>query len=166
MTGRIHSFESFGTVDGPGIRFVVFLQGCPHRCLNCHNQDTWDANGGKHFEVTKLAAMFKDSPNDITISGGEPLMQLEEVIMFMECIRRDNPNKRFWLYTGYSYELIEHIVESYLALYIDVLVDGRFVDELKDSNLPYRGSSNQRLIDVKKTIESGHIVLWEVNHEA
>lgn len=152
--------------NGEGLRDVIFLQGCPHHCFNCQNPQTWSYKAGRNVSVTDLAAMFKDSPNDITISGGEPFEQWELLIAFMYFIKADNPNKRFWIYTGYQYEDISKYVEKYMWDSVDVIVDGKYIDDLKDSNCLYRGSSNQRLIDVPKTIEEGKIILWEGKHEA
>ena len=150
-------------VNGEGIRDVLFVQGCPHHCFNCQNPHTWNFDGGREILSTKLATYFKDSPNNITISGGEPFEQWESLISFMYFVRADNPKKRFWIYTGYKYEDIHWIVEGYLTPYVDVIVDGKYDESLKDPNCLYRGSSNQRLIDVRKTLESGEIVLWEGN---
>ena len=152
-------------VNGKGLRDVLFVQGCPHHCFNCQNPQTWKYDGGKELTDIELAEMFKYSPNDITISGGEPFFQWESVVSFMYYIRMDNPNKRFWIYTGYQYEDINWIVEWYMTSYVDVIVDGKYIEELKDENCLYRGSSNQRLIDVQKTIKEGHIVLWEGKNE-
>lgn len=148
-------------VNGEGIRDVVFVQGCPHHCFQCQNQHTWDYNGGKEVNPYELAKGFKDSPNDITISGGEPFSQWEAVVSFMYYIRLDNPHKRFWVYTGFQYEDINWVVENYMTSYVDVIVDGKYVEELKNPNCLYRGSSNQRLIDVQKTVKENKIVLWE-----
>ena len=152
-------------VNGEGLRDVLFVQGCPHHCFNCQNPQTWDYDGGKEWLATDLADVFKDSPNDITISGGEPFKQWESLVSFMYFVRSNNPNKRFWIYTGYRYEDVKWIVENYLLSYVDVIVDGEYVEELKDPNCLYRGSSNQRLIDVRRTVESGNIVLWEGKNE-
>ena len=149
-------------VNGKGLRDVVFVQGCPHHCFNCQNPQTWNYEEGMEVTPLELAEMFKDSPNNITLSGGEPFSQLEDVITFMQLIQRDNPNKRFWIYTGYEYESISAIVELNLVDYVDVIVDGKYVEELKNPNCLYRGSSNQRLIDVQKTIKENKIILWEV----
>lgn len=152
-------------VNGEGLRDVVFVQGCPHYCINCHNKNTWDFDGGKEISPKELADMFKDSPNDITISGGEPFAQLKSVAYFMWYVRMNNPNKKFWVYTGYNYEYIEKAVNDYLLPYVEVIVDGQYVEKLKDPNCLYRGSTNQRLIDVKQTVASGNIVLWEDKNE-
>ena len=153
-------------VNGEGLRDVLFVQGCPHHCFNCQNPQTWKYDGGTEISVIDLAEMFKDSPNDITISGGEPFEQWVSVVMFMSNIRTQNPNKQFWIYTGYRYEEIKWIIEDYMPSYLEVIVDGKYIEELKDPNCLYRGSSNQRLIDVPKTIKEGHIVLWEGKNEA
>lgn len=162
---RIAGIIRDSLVNGEGIRDVVFVQGCPHHCKGCHNPDTWNPDGGHCMTGQALAELFKDSPNDITISGGEPFDQWQGLVYFMDAIRKDNPNKSFWIYTGYTYDEIEWVVENYFISYVEVIVDGEYIEELKDPNCLYRGSSNQRLIDVRKTVESGHIVLWEGKHE-
>ena len=152
-------------VNGEGIRDVVFVQGCPHHCPKCQNPQTWEFDGGKDWLTTDLANIFKDSPNNITISGGEPFAQWASVVSFMYFVRVNNPDKRFWIYTGYNYDDIKRIVESYMISYVDVIVDGKYIEELNCPNCLYRGSSNQRLIDVKQTVGSGNIVLWEDKNE-
>lgn len=152
-------------VNGVGIRDVIFLQGCPHHCFNCQNPQTWNPNGGKEISVSELAALFKDSPNNLTISGGEPFDQWGELVNLMYHIKIANQSKRFWIYTGYSYEDVEYYVQRYMFPYVDVIVDGKYMEELKDPNCLYRGSSNQRLIDVQRTLEEGQIYLWEDSHE-
>lgn len=153
-------------VNGKGLRDVVFTQGCPHHCFNCQNPKTWNYDGGKEITPSDLAYIFKDSLNNITISGGEPFIQWKELIIFMYTVRQHNPNKRFWIYTGYDYGFIRWIVEGYMLDYVDVVVDGKYVEELKDPNCLYRGSSNQRLIDVQNTVKEGNIVLWEGKNES
>ena len=152
-------------VNGKGLRDVVFLQGCPHHCKGCHNPETWAYNNGKDISEEQLAKMFEDSPNDITISGGEPFLQWGEVMQFMKYVCEKNPNKRFWIYTGYLYELISWIVEGCMQPYVTVVVDGKYKEDEKDQNCLYRGSRNQRLIDVHKTIENNRVTLWEENYE-
>ena len=158
MIGRIHSFESFGTVDGPGIRFVVFLQGCPLRCQYCHNPDTWDYNGGHQRFIGELVEELSDSSNDVTISGGEPLDQIEDLVEL--CRQLKAQGKNIWVYTG---NVVDPSKYTYLVLaqYVDVIVDGRYVEELKVPNLRFRGSSNQRIIDLPKSVKEERIILWE-----
>lgn len=152
-------------VDGVGIRDVIFLQGCPHHCKGCHNPTTWNYDGGEELSIEEILDTLSNSSNDITISGGEPLEQFNELLYLLEAIRKTT-DKRVWLYTGYvfNYELCSDIyVLNLLSNYVDVLVDGRFEEDKKDPNLLFRGSSNQRLIDLPKSIEKEKIVEWEDN---
>ena len=147
-------------VNGIGIRDVLFVQGCTHYCKGCHNPKTWNTDGGTEIAEKELVKQFLDSPNDITISGGEPLLQLDEVLTFM-LYTRLHSNKRFWLYTGYKYEDIPKHWLLALSPYVDVLVDGRYEEDKRDLTLQFRGSSNQRLIDLKKSLLEDKIVEWE-----
>lgn len=151
-------------VNGIGVRDALFLQGCAHGCKGCHNPQTWDQNGGEHRTIRSLVQEFADSPNQMTISGGEPLLQYLDLVELMWVLNTYH-NKRFWIYTGYTYENIPHSWLEELSHYVDVLVDGRFEIDKKDLTLPFRGSSNQRLIDLPKSVETGEIVLWEGLHE-
>lgn len=149
-------------VDGEGIRDVLFLQGCKHQCKGCHNWRTWDIEGGMEYSVDELEDNFKLGEHDITISGGEPLLQFQDGLYhFMKRMHREY-GKRFWLYTGYRYEEIPNFVLIMLSEFTDVLVDGRFELDKKDPNLQFRGSSNQRLIDLPKSVKEEKVVLWEV----
>ena len=162
---RIAGIIRDSLVNGEGIRDVVFVQGCNHHCKNCHNPNTWNPNGGKNIEPWDLADMFRDSPNNITVSGGEPFDQWIDMLQFMVKICAATPHKQFWIYTGYTYEQVKLLIEHYFLPYVSVIVDGEYIEELKNPDCLYRGSSNQRLIDVKKTAESGRIILWEETHE-
>jgi anaerobic ribonucleoside-triphosphate reductase activating protein len=161
---RVAGVIKNSVVNGIGVRDVLFLQGCPHHCKGCHNPQTWDFMDGEDKFISELLAWFEDSQNDITISGGEPLMQFSELMYFMNLVNVFD-NKRFWLYTGYTYERIPKEWLEELADYVDVLVDGRFEVDKKDLTLQFRGSSNQRLIDLPKSVAKGEIVLWEGSHE-
>ena len=147
-------------VNGTGIRDVVFLQGCNHRCVGCHNPETWNTEGGKDMTLEEIDNELKGSSNQITISGGEPMLQYDELIVWLSCINRWH-GKRFWLYTGFKYEEIPPKMLRELARYVDVLVDGRFEIEKKDLTLRFRGSSNQRLIDLSKSLAYGRVKEWE-----
>jgi anaerobic ribonucleoside-triphosphate reductase activating protein len=147
-------------VDGVGIRDVIFVQGCYHKCPGCHNQQTWDFQGGEHWFNGDIIKELSDSDNDITISGGDPMFQFSEVYRLVQLIRHKT-NKRVWLYTGNTITVPIQNAYRKLAPYVDVIVDGRFIEELKDSNLLFRGSSNQRIIDLPKTVKANKIVLWE-----
>ena len=157
---RVAGIIKNSVVNGIGIRDVLFLQGCRHRCEGCHNPETWDTNGGTVMLLEDLLCELSDSPNDITISGGEPLLQYEDLIVLLSGINNLS-GKRFWLYTGFRYEEIPNDILKELSKYVDVLVDGRFQEDKKDLTLQFRGSSNQRLIDLPMSIKENKIVLWE-----
>lgn len=147
--------------NGYGIRDVIFLQGCPHRCKQCHNPDTWNVDGGIELGAYYLFDKLKDSPNNLTISGGEPLIQLPELerLLYLFYV---NSNKTVWIYTGYKFEEISILTwEKLSKLNVEVVVDGEFEIDKKDSSLEFRGSSNQRLIDLKKSVAAGEVILWE-----
>lgn len=144
-------------VDGEGLRDVVFLQGCCHHCPGCHNPQTWDASGGRKMTPWYVADELSGSTNDVTISGGEPLLQLTELydlLSILHCYQCKN----IWLYTGFTFEQIAIEEWKQLSRYIDVVVDGRFELDKRDKSLLFRGSSNQRLIDLKKSVEGNGIV--------
>lgn len=142
-------------VDGVGIRYVIFLQGCTIGCKGCQNEKTQDVNGG--IEV-RIEDVFNDINSHhlidgVTFSGGEPFLQVQECIKLAKMIRKERPELNIWSYSGYTFEhLIENPENIEFLKLIDVLVDGPFVLSKKTLNIPFRGSSNQRLIDTKKTL--------------
>jgi len=150
-------------LNGDGLRAVLWVAGCSHQCKDCHNPITWDINGGVPFDEAAEKELFEAlSPSyisGITFSGGDPLhiKNRDEVGRLIEKIHNEMPSKTIWLYTGY---LWEEIMQLDFIKYVDVIVDGEFISELKDNKLHWRGSSNQRVIDVKKSIDSGHAVLY------
>ena len=156
---RIAGIVRDSIVDGEGIRDVVFTQGCSHKCKGCHNQQTWDYGGGEHWFVGDIVKELANSSNNVTISGGEPFDQYESLYRLVEELSKQN--KSIWIYTGNTIK--DYLGTPYrrLAPYVDVIVDGRFVEKMKDPNLLFRGSSNQRLIDLKKSVKANKIVLWE-----
>ena len=161
---RIAGIVRDSVVDGVGIRDVIFLQGCNHYCEGCHNPHTWNREQGEQVSVRDTIKLFNNSRNDITISGGEPFLQLEEMYLFMRVMYKWY-GKRFWLYTGYTFEEIPRSLWELLSEYVDVVVDGKFVKALADTNLKFRGSSNQRLIDLPKTVIEQKIIEWEDSYE-
>ena len=134
-------------VDGPGLRTTLFAQGCPHHCPGCHNPQSWDFMGGREMTVQELLDVVKsDEFSNVTFSGGDPMYQLEA---FTELARRikEETGKNIWCYTGFTYEEIKADERmSRILPYIDTLVDGPFVEALRDPELHFRGSSNQRII--------------------
>lgn len=162
---RIAGVVKESTVDGPGFRYVVFTQGCPHKCEGCHNPETHDYHGGTLVKIEEIANDIDKDPllKGITISGGEPFLQAGQVSVLLEKI---NPKLTVMVYTGFTYEyLIKQANEEnqYKRLLekTDVLIDGKFEKELKDENLMFRGSSNQRAIDVKQSLKENRICIHE-----
>ena len=155
-------------VDGPGLRAVLWTQGCAHHCPGCQNPQTWDFNGGGlvPIEMVKEAIDELEYQDGITFSGGDPMFQPEACNELAEYCRSKGLN--IWVYTGFTFEELMLLAKKnpiYLDFLkkIDVLVDGRFIDKEIDLSLLFRGSANQRLIDVPKTLLTGNIVLFDEN---
>ena len=144
---RIAGILPCSFVNGEGARYVIFLQGCKHHCKGCHNHQSWDMNGGHEVDTDYLLDLIKnDEFANVTFSGGDPLYQCEAVTELARKIKEET-DKTIWCYTGFTYE--EILADTHLSQilpYIDVLVDGPFVEELKTSDIPFVGSSNQRKI--------------------
>jgi anaerobic ribonucleoside-triphosphate reductase activating protein len=165
-TIRIAGVVRESIVDGPGLRFTVFCQGCPHGCKGCHNVATHDFSGGYDCEMQKILDAIDQNPllDGVTFSGGEPLCQPEAFYKLAVEIKKRNLN--IMTYTGYTYEELlemgreDHWVADLLSL-IDLLVDGRFVEAERDLTLLFRGSRNQRIIDMNLTRERGEVTLAE-----
>ena len=154
--------------NGEGVRVSLFVQGCSFHCKNCFNQETWDFNGGKEFttaEVQKIIELAnKDYIAGLSVLGGEPLHpnNIESVSMLCEYFKFKYPEKSIWVCTGFKYEDIIKMENNYnIFNYIDVLVDGQFEEDKKDLTLKWRGSSNQRVIDCKKSLAENKIILKE-----
>ena len=156
--------ESCSVVSGPGCRVSVFVSGCEHRCKNCFNPETWSFEFGKEFTEDTLNSILElarpDYISGISLLGGDPLHPRNriDVLKLIRKFKKAYPNKTVWLWTGY---LIEEVFEDLVDSGIDVVVDGRFVEELKDLRLKFRGSSNQRIIDLKETVRTGDLILYE-----
>jgi len=155
-------------VDGPGLRAVLWTQGCSHHCPGCQNPQTWDFNGGGlvPIEMVKEAIDELEYQDGITFSGGDPMFQPEACNELAIYCR--NKGLNIWVYTGFTYEELIQMAKNkpiYLDFLknIDVLVDGRFIQEEKNLSLLFRGSANQRLIDMPKTLLAGSIVLFDEN---
>ena len=155
--GRVHSIETGSAVDGPGLRTVVFLQGCPLRCKFCHNPDTWDFSGGQERSAEEIAQTalrlkrFYGLKGGVTFSGGEPFLWGHELAVIAEKCR--DKGLDVMTYTGFTYEHLLQKAETEpsvkeLLTVTNYLVDGRYVNELRDLNLHFRGSSNQRILDI------------------
>ena len=149
------------TVDGPGFRTTVYCAGCPNRCPGCHNPQSWDIANGKAMDVEEvLEIVLADPFADVTFSGGDPMFQPSGFAALARAIK-ERSTKNIWCYTGYLFEdILPNAQQRELLESIDVLVDGRFVEALKSEELPFRGSSNQRIIDVRKSLEQGCVVLF------
>lgn len=150
------------TVDGPGFRTTVYCAGCPNACPGCHNPQTWDIHNGQWMQVEDIMRVIKADPfANVTFSGGDPMFQAEGFAELAQAIKA-RTNKTIWCYTGFTFEaLIKNPQQRQLLELVDVLVDGPFVEKLKDPDLLFRGSSNQRLIDVPLSLQQGKVVLWE-----
>ncbi len=148
--------------NGPGVRVSIFMQGCEFHCKNCFNQETWDFNGGKEFnhgtidEVLKLCD--KNYIKGLSILGGEPMhpKNIEATTELAKAFKEKYPNKNIWVWSGFKFD--EDLKDKEVLKYIDVLVDGRYSDELHDPTLKWKGSSNQRVIDVQKSLKSEDII--------
>lgn len=141
-------------VDGPGLRASIYLAGCYHKCPGCHNPQSWDMNGGKEMEVGEIVEILKQSGHTkFTITGGDPFYQPMGLLELVVRIRKEIPGSNIWCYTGFLFEDLLDREEMVLILKnIDVLVDGPFIQELRDETLMYRGSSNQRVLEIPKDL--------------
>ena len=161
---RYSSIRQLDIANGPGCRVSLFIQGCSFHCPGCFNPGTQDFEGGKEFTDDSYEAIIElakpDHISGLSILGGEPLhpRNREVVLKLAKSFKTLYPQKTIWLWTGYR---LEDIYEDLVGSGIDVVVDGRFVEDLKDLRLKYRGSSNQRVIDLNETIRTGDIILYE-----
>ncbi|MDE6075634.1 MAG: anaerobic ribonucleoside-triphosphate reductase activating protein [Clostridia bacterium] len=159
--------------NGPGVRVSLYVSGCRNRCKNCFNPETWNFNYGEPFtkevEDKIIEAMKPAHIKGFTLLGGDPFEpeNAKALVPFMERLRKVYPQKSFWCFTGYDYERLlagkQGDPDDVMAILktLDVLVDGKFVESLKDLNLRFKGSSNQRTILVRKSLETGEVVLWD-----
>ena len=154
--------------NGSGIGVALFTQGCPYHCKNCFNPETWDFNKGtdwtKETENKIIELLKPEYITRLTILGGEPLIErnIEPLTALLKKVKGIYPDKQVWLYTGGDFEVLEGLYEE-IFQYIDILIDGRYVDDLRDYKLKWRGSSNQRIIDVQASLKSGNIVFSSEN---
>ena len=161
---RYHNITKDDMLNGDGLRVVLWVAGCSHHCPECQNPVTWDPEGGVPFTEKEKQEIFdelkKDYVSGITFSGGDPLhhANVPEVTALAHEIREKFPDKTIWLYTGYSWEDIRTME---LLKDTDVCVDGEFIAALKDVNLHWKGSSNQRVIDVQRSLAAGTVVLHD-----
>lgn len=165
--------------NGDGLRVVLWLSGCSHHCYNCQNPQTWNPNNGIQFDESAKKEIFnelsKDYISGITLTGGDPLYEsnLNNVLSLIKEIRTSFPEKTIWLYTGYSYsdifrgqssclsqEGLNNFKRREIIKLCNIVVDGEYIDEQKDLTLKFRGSKNQRVIDIQQTLKQGKVVLY------
>lgn len=160
---RYHNITKDDMLNGEGLRTVLWVAGCSHNCPQCHNPVTWDISGGLVFDEAAKEELFEELKKDyisgVTFSGGDPLHEKnrEEIGKLAEDIREKFPDKTIWLYTGYEWE---EICGLPFLFNIDVIVDGEFKIEEKDNSLHWKGSANQRVIDVKESLKTGKVQLY------
>lgn len=171
------NYATIKTVDvanGPGVRVSLFVSGCTHKCKGCFNSEAWDFNYGKPFdseaEEKIIKALDHSYIEGFSLLGGEPFEPQNQVALlpFLKKLKRLFPEKNIWCYSGYTFEkdilggnLGNPEIHKEMISLIDILVDGKFVEEKKDLHLRFRGSSNQRIIDVQKSLKKGETVLWD-----
>lgn len=162
-TLKIAGVVKESTVDGPGFRYVVFTQGCPHKCEGCHNPETHDYNGGNLVKIHDIANDIKKNPllAGVTISGGDPFVQAKQVSKLLDLLDK---KLTVMVYTGFTYEYLLNNADeknNYMELLkrTDILMDGKFIKELMNENLIFRGSSNQRAIDVKRSLKEDKVII-------
>lgn len=165
-----HKIEKTSIANGEGIRVVLWVSGCSLHCKGCHNPETWNLNSGKPFDEEAKRELFEalDKPyiQGITFSGGHPLepQNVEEIINLAKEIKEKFPTKDIWLYTGYTLEEIYYKEIARILLYIDVLVDGEYIEEQRNLTLKWCGSCNQRVIDVQETLKGNKIILYNSDY--
>ncbi|MBE6838699.1 MAG: anaerobic ribonucleoside-triphosphate reductase activating protein [Ruminococcus sp.] len=167
MDIRVSGIENDSIVDGPGIRMTLFVQGCPHRCKGCHNPQTHDFGGGTLMDTDEVTAKILGNPllDGVTFSGGEPFEQAEALYKIGTAVKSKGLN--IMVYSGYTFDELKaksadnDYVGKLLGI-TDILVDGRYIDEQRSLMLLFRGSTNQRIIDVQKSLETGVVVEMEL----
>lgn len=164
-----HNITTDDMLNGDGLRVVLWVSGCTVECKNCQNPQTWNFSSGIPFTEEAMNEILENLNNPyiagLTLSGGHPLesANLSTVKTIVETVKTKFPDKTVWLYTGFTWEEIK---EGYILFWdilnnVDVVVDGRYIDELRDINLSFRGSGNQRIIDVQQSIKTDSVVLWQ-----
>lgn len=163
---KYHNITTDDMNNGDGLRVVLWVSGCEHHCKGCQNPVTWNKDEGIEFGIRERKEIYRELNKKhitgITFSGGDPLFSINKGTVFLLCkdIKEKFHRKTIWIYTGYEWE---HIIQDKRMMaimkYVDVLVDGKFVEELKDINYPWAGSTNQRVIDVQRSLKEGQVVL-------
>ena len=158
---RVLSVIEDTMVDGPGFRTSIYCAGCNHQCPGCHNPQSWDFNGGREMSTAELMRIIMADPfANVTFSGGDPMYQAAGFAELARAVH-EHSNKDIWCYTGFTFESLINDDQRELLEQIDVLVDGPFIEKLRDPDLLFRGSSNQRLIDVQASLYAGEVILWQ-----
>ncbi len=162
--------------NGPGVRVSLFVSGCNHHCKNCFNKEAWDFNYGNDFTNKEQDEILENLKPDyitgLSLLGGEPFEKTnqEGLVPLIKKVKETYPDKKIWCYTGFTFDkqILGEMIKKEnrqttreMIENIDYIVDGKFVEELKDPSLRFRGSSNQRIIDVKKTLEQNEIIIWD-----
>ena len=151
--------------NGPGVRVSIFMQGCTFNCKNCFNSETHDFNGGKKFTDDTINRVLELCDNEtirgLSILGGEPMhpKNIEGTTKLAKAFKKKYPNKDLWIWSGFLFD--KNLKDKEVVKYVDVLVDGQYIDELHNPTLKWKGSSNQRVIDVQKSLKSNNVVLFE-----
>lgn len=162
---RYNLIRKMDISNGPGVRVSIFMQGCAFHCKNCFNSETWDFNGGKEFTQDTINEVLdlcnQGHIKGLSILGGEPLhpRNIEGTTALAKAFKEKYPDKSLWMWSGFRFD--EDLKGKDVLNYVDVLVDGQYKDELHDFTLKWRGSSNQRVIDVQKSLASGQVVTKE-----
>ena len=163
-----HNIKTDDMLNGDGLRVTCWVSGCNMGCFNCYNPQTWDFNSGIPFTDDTMQEILYDLSKPyikgLTLSGGHPLdpHNAPKVLEIAKRVKMVFPNKDIWIYSGYVWEdIIKDETLREILKYTDVLVDGAYIDELRDISLPFRGSSNQRIIDVPKSLEQNKVILWQ-----
>ena len=159
---RYNKIRKMDIANGPGVRVSIFMQGCTFNCKNCFNPETHDFNGGKEFNEKTIERVLELCDNDnivgLSILGGEPMHpnNIEGTTKLDKAFKIKYPNKSLWAWTGFSFE--KNIKDKEIAKYLDVLVDGQYMEELHNPKLKWKGSENQRVIDVQKSLKENRII--------
>ena len=157
---RILDIKYGTSVDGIGLRTSLYCAGCENHCAGCHNPQSWDENGGEAIPIEELFSRIVDADMNVTLTGGDPMFHPEGFIKLARMIK-ENTDKTIWCYTGYRFEdLLLHPIRRELVELCDVIVDGRYIKEKKDISLHFRGSRNQRIIDVKKSLKGNLCLIF------